>query len=219
MFDFHIHLTRLPMVTTLAKDLLEAGNGFNTVACEPWEWIRTLKLKNDLECWSKKNEGATEKVSYTFGIHPMIANTTEEKDLRLLEVILRSDENFQVGECGLDKRFEGYDPGGVQERILVRQAELAYQLKRSIQIHCVGDYHRIIQILQKAGFSNSPDSPTVVFHRFGGDVSVVKAAQNLNAMFSIHKNSFRKKSTLNALAEIPDELIRIETDADENFKF
>lgn len=219
MEDFHIHLTRLPMATTLAKDLLEAGTCFNTIACEPWEWIRTLKLKDELECWSEKNEGFARKVGYTFGIHPMIASKTEEKDLRLLEVILRSDENFQVGECGLDKRFEGYEPGSIQERILVRQAELAYQLKRSIQIHCVGDYHRIIQILRNTGFDNSQDSPAVVFHRFGGDVSVVKAAQNLNAIYSIHKDSFRKKSTLNALAEIPDELIRIETDADESFKF
>lgn len=219
MEDFHIHLTRLPMARQLAIDLLEAGIGFNTIACEPWEWIRTLKLKDELErgnYWSEENAG---KVSYSFGIHPMIANSTSEKDLRLLEAILRGGESFQMGECGLDKRFEGYEPGGVQEQILVRQVELAFQLKRSVQIHCVGDYHRIIQILQNAGFDNCKGSPTIVFHRFGGDISVVKAAQKLNVIYSIHKDSFRKKSTLKALAEVPDELVRIETDADESFKF
>lgn len=219
MQDFHLHLTRLPQATQLAKDLLEAGTEFNAVACEPWEWIRTLKLKDELECSGHKDEVVSQRASFAFGIHPMIANYTEEKDLRLLEAILRSDESFQVGECGLDKRFEAYEPDGVQERILKRQVELAYQLKRSIQIHCVGDYHRIIDILKNAGFDNSQNSPTVVFHRFGGDISVVKAALKLNVLFSIHKDSFRKKSTLSALAEIPDELVRIETDADESFKF
>lgn len=217
MEDFHIHLTRLPMAKELARDLLEAGTSFNAIACEPWEWIRTLKLRDELEYGGGKAEVTAGKVRYTFGIHPMIASSTEEKDLRLLEAILRGGGNFQVGECGLDKRFKGYEPGGVQERILMRQAELAFLLKRSIQIHCVGDYHRIISILRNAGFDNSKGSPTVVFHRFGGDISVVKAAQKLNALYSIHKDSFRKKSTLSALAEIPDELIRIETDADESF--
>ena len=57
----------------------------------------------------------------------------------------------------------------------------------------------------------------MTFHRFGGDISIVKAAQELNPIFSLHLDSFHKKSTLAAIPQIPAEQIRFETDADETF--
>ena len=56
-----------------------------------------------------------------------------------------------------------------------------------------------------------------IFHRFGGDISVVRSAQGLNPIFSLHQDSFHKKATLDAIPQIPEEQIRFETDADETF--
>ena len=82
-------------------------------------------------------------------------------------------------------------------------------------IHMVGDYRRAFSILESLGFPDSSAFP--IFHRFGGDKEVIKRGLSLNAIFSIHPDSFRKASTKAILKEIPPENLRIETDADESF--
>ena len=140
---------------------------------------------------------------------------------------LEKDPNAQAGEAGLDKRYEGYEPGGVQEEIFRTQARMAMEFGRDLQIHCVGDYGRVIRILREVGFGAGagtgiwPDAGVKlcrpVFHRFGADAGIVKAGLSLGAIFSIHADSFRKKATREALALIPTENLRFETDADESF--
>jgi TatD DNase family protein len=143
-----------------------------------------------------------------------------------LRRLLESDPNAQVGEAGLDRRYAGYEPGGVQEKVFRKQAEMALELGRDLQIHCVGDYGRIIRVLREAGFAAGlkcarPDSsikrPRPVFHRFGGDAGIVKAGLSLGALFSVHADTLRKKATREALALIPREHLLLETDADESF--
>lgn len=214
MFDFHLHLARFAKPEEAATTLLQEGCGFNSIACEPWEWESSLELMDKL-----KGKGCTMDepqaigVQWFFGIHPMVANSVSARDWSRLEEILRSCPQVQVGECGLDKRFEGYEEGGLQEQVLRRQLELAAELGREVQIHCVGDYGRIIRLVQQY-----QTLPQVVFHRFGGDVSVVKSALKLlgeRAVFSLHADSFRKKSTMAAIREIPANQVRFETDADD----
>jgi TatD DNase family protein len=143
-----------------------------------------------------------------------------------LRRLLESDPNAQVGEAGLDRRYAGYEPGGVQEKVFRKQAEMALELGRDLQIHCVGDYGRIIRVLREVGFAAGlkcarPDSsikrPRPVFHRFGGDTGIVKAGLSLGALFSVHADALRKKATREALALIPREHLLFETDADESF--
>ena len=131
-----------------------------------------------------------------------------------LRRLLESDPNAQVGEAGLDRRYAGYEPGGVQEKVFRKQAEMALELGRDLQIHCVGDYGRIIRVLREAGFGALPRP---VFHRFGGDAGIVKAGLSLGALFSVHADTLRKKATREALALIPREHLLFETDADESF--
>ena len=45
----------------------------------------------------------------------------------------------------------------------------------------------------------------------------MKSAQVLNPVFSLHADSFRKKSTLEAISQIPAGQVQFETDADEKF--
>ena len=216
MYDFHLHLARLPQPTTLARTLSERGLHFNAIACEPYEWEILQKMSASLF------EGSTR----SYGIHPMAIADVTEADWERLESLLDNYPDANVGECGLDKRYDGYAEGGIQEQAFRRQVELARNLHRDLHIHCVGDYGRVIKIHEECGYPGKKSNIKsrqrapkihVTFHRFGGDISIVKAAQELNPIFSLHLDSFHKKSTLAAIPQIPAEQIRFETDADETF--
>ena len=229
MLDFHLHLARLPQPEQLARLLAGRNYGYVAIACEPWEWE---KLREILGCAggtcaevnSAETSGAglnsAETCRAAYGIHPMIAEKVTEEDFTTLRKFLESDSTAQVGEAGLDRRFSGYESGGAQEKVFRRQAELALELGRDIQIHCVGDYMRIVKVLREAGFKTGAtqnNAPRPVFHRFGGDLSVVRAGIEMGAIFSLHADSFRKKSTAAAIKAIPPESVRFETDADETY--
>ena len=203
MFDFHLHLARLPHPDELAKALGEHGYRFVAIACEPWEW----EIIDKMELF----DGCTK----AFGIHPMIAGKVTENDWARLIELLKKIPDAAVGECGIDKRYEGYSD--IQEQVFRRQVELARDLGRDLQIHCVGDYARIVKILKECGYPKAGSGAHAVFHRFGGDASIVRAAQELHPIFSLHPDSFRKKSTAATIEKIPAEQIRFETDADEDF--
>lgn len=211
MFDFHLHLVRLPQPATLARVLLKKGLRYNAIACEPWEWEILQKMETSLF------EGSTRN----YGVHPMAAANVTEADWERLESLLSNYPEAGVGECGLDKRYDGYSEGGLQEQAFKRQVSLARDLHRDLHIHCVGDYGRILRILKECDYPGKPKrghAPAhIVFHRFGGDNSIVQAAQKMNPTFSLHLDSFHKKSTLAAIPQIPAEQIRFETDADETF--
>ncbi len=227
MYDFHLHLARLSDPESIADELERRGYHYVDVGCEPWEWEKVRDLKraevNAAEKCAEANRAA-------YGIHPMIAEKVTEEDFTTLRKFLESDSTAQVGEAGLDRRFSGYESGGAQEKVFRRQAELALELGRDIQIHCVGDYMRIVKVLREAGFktgaaqnnapqNNAPqnNAPRPIFHRFVGDVSAVRAGIELGAIFSLHADSFLKKSTAAAIPGIPRDCVRFETDADENF--
>ena len=212
MYDFHLHLSRLSDPESIADELGRRGYHYVDVGCEPWEWEKVRELKRAGNCAA-------------YGIHPMIAEKVTEEDFTTLRKFLESDSTAQVGEAGLDRRFSGYESGGAQEKVFRRQAELALELGRDIQIHCVGDYMRIVKVLREAGFktgaaqNNAPqnNAPRPIFHRFGGDMASVRAGIELGAIFSLHADSFLKKSTAAAIPGIPRDCVRFETDADENF--
>lgn len=201
MLDFHVHLARFKQPEELCRELEKLGYEAVLVACEPWEWETAERLL----------EKFPESLSPCFGIHPMMASRISGRELQKLEGLLERHPYAFVGECGLDKRFEGYAPGGIQEEILRFQAQLAVRRGRPLELHVVGDYRRILGILE--------ETPGVrpVFHRFGGDREIVSRAKKWHPIYSIHRDSLKKKSTRAALPSIPEQDIRFETDADESF--
>ena len=231
MFDFHIHLARLPQKRQLAQLLLEKNYDFVAIACEPWEWDEVAQMKKEFS-----TEVKPFKTSY--GIHPMIAAQVSRDTLAQLSKHLEEDKHAMVGEAGIDKRYPGYEDG-IQDQIFLAQARLALNLKRDLQIHCVGDYMRVLKLLTEAGFPQEKtigqdesqgefeaklhvllrvqEAPRPIFHRFGGDLNVVQKALRYGALFSLHTDSFRKKSTAAAIPHIPQERVFFETDADETF--
>ena len=216
MFDFHIHIARLPQKKQLTQLLCDRKYDFVAVACEPWEWNEVAQLKKEFS-----TEFKPFMVSY--GIHPMMATQTNDEMFEKLREFLKDNEHAMVGEAGIDKRYPGYDDG-TQDKIFLAQAKLAVELGRDLQIHCVGNYMRVLKLLAEAGFEQGQPNalelqkaPRPIFHRFGGDLSVVKKAIPYGALFSLHADSFRKKSTVAAIPHIPQERVFFETDADETF--
>ena len=225
MFDFHIHIARLPQKKQLTQLLLNRNYDFIGIACEPWEWNDVAELKKEFSTDIKPFKAA-------YGIHPMIATQTNDEMLAKLREFLEGDSSAMVGEAGIDKRYPGYNDG-TQDRIFLEQAKLALELKRDLQIHCVGDYMRVLKLLNEAGWKQDisqgeyvaklhvllrvQEAPRPIFHRFGGDASVVQKALPYGALFSLHADSFRKKSTASAILQIPQERVFFETDADESF--
>ena len=221
MFDFHIHIARLPHARQLTQLLLDRNYDFIAIACEPWEWREVSQLKKEFSSGLKPF-----KVAY--GIHPMIATQVTDGMLAKLRTHLEEDKHAMVGEAGIDKRYPGYEDG-TQDKVFLEQAKLALEFKRDLQIHCVGDYMRVLKLLVEAGFKASQEqdassqeapsreAPRPIFHRFGGDVNFVKKALPYGALFSLHADSFRKKSTAAAIPHIPQERVFFETDADETF--
>ena len=220
MFDFHIHLARLPQKKQLAQLLLERNYDFIAVSCEPWEWEEVSQLKKEFST-------EIEPFKVTYGIHPMIATQVSSETLAQLRTRLEEDPFAMVGEAGIDKRYPGYNDG-TQDQIFLAQAGLALELKRDLQIHCVGDYMHVLKLLEEAGFESvaqtdratsapSREAPRPIFHRFGGYANFVRKALPYGALFSLHEDSFRKKSTAAAIKLIPESNVFFETDADESF--
>ena len=225
MFDFHIHLARLLHPKQLTQQLCNENYDFIAVACEPWEWEEVAQLKKEFSTEVKPFKA-------TYGIHPMLAWQANDKMFAELRDYLEKDKLAMVGEAGIDKRYPGYEDG-TQDQIFLAQAGLALELKRDLQIHCVGDYMRVLKLLTEAGFpqdvsqsldaghlhvlSRLQEAPRPIFHRFGGDTNFVKKSLPFGALYSLHEESFRKKSTAAAIPHIPQERVFFETDADESF--
>ena len=221
MIDLHIHLARLPHKEQLTQLLLDRNYDFIAIACEPWEWKEVSLLKKEFSSGLKPFKAA-------YGIHPMIATQATDDMFTKLRAIVKEDKRAMVGEAGIDKRYPGYEDG-TQDRVFLEQAKLALELQRDLQIHCVGDYTRVLRLLKEAGYESDaltdraqdPQSnrklSRPIFHRFGGNLSVVKKALPYGALFSLHTDSFRKKSTAAAIPLIPESNVFFETDADETF--
>lgn len=194
--DNHFHLIELRNSAELALELVRAGYSGEASACFPGEWARQEELF--------KAGSVRENFGAAYGIHPMVAHEVTREDLRTLGEVLERNAGAAVGECGLDKRFGGYEPGGAQERILRAQLDLAKTLGRKLTIHCVGDCRRILRLLGEAAF---PSDLAVYFHRFPGDAESVKTALRYSSSFGNPKHP----------EFVPRELLRLETDADKTF--
>ena len=144
-----------------------------------------------------------------FGTHPWFAeDIVKDFDVRL-ESLLKSNRLFMVGEIGLDK----YKPDMEKQLdVFVRQLEIAIRLKRTVFIHCVGAWDKLLHILKQYKQS---ELPMIVFHSFNGNGQIMQSLlDNYNVIFSFSKNALYDRNC--RIEQIPLDKILVETDGNKD---
>ena len=157
-----------------------------------------------------------ENVYATIGVHPHEARLATESDFLRMEQFARHKKVIAWGEIGLDYHYD-YSPRDVQQRVFIRQMELAGAAKLPIIIHCRPsdgsdnaweDCLRLIQQQWK------PRGLRGVLHCFTGTWDHAKRALDLGFMISFAGNiTFPKAQQIrDAAKEVPLDCMFIETD-------
>ncbi len=146
-----------------------------------------------------------------FGVHPWFVDSViDGYDVRLKE-FLETNRNFMVGEIGLDK----YKPNMEKQiEIFTNQFDLAIRLQRTVFIHCVGAWDKILYVLKQYKKSELPD---IVFHAFNGSENILNnLLKNYkdNIYFSFGKNALYDRNR--RITQIPIDKILVESDGDKD---
>lgn len=197
----HLHDERLaPHRTAVLNDCARAGivkmvvNG----ACEA-DWPEVLALAR--EC--------PERVVASFGYHPWyVRERTGDWQKHLVGAL--DQVPSAIGEIGLDRWKEGFDPVA-QEEVFVWQLRLAAERGLPASIHCLNAWGWLFDLLRKeprpqCGF---------LLHSFGGPQEMIEPLARLGAYFSfpgyyLHERKVRQRETFR---HVPLERLLVESDA------
>ena len=103
-----------------------------------------------------------------------------ERQNQLLS-LLNSDESLQLGEVGLDRRFEGLLPLDRQINVLRQELEFATEKGRSVSLHCVHATKPMLDLLGKLSFR----SYSILWHGFSGSVETAAQLARLKVIISV----------------------------------
>lgn len=183
---------------------LHQSDVVGTVCCaiDENQWAKLLDLMRQ----HKNIYGA-------FGIHPWFIDSVFDDFENRLFKLLQSDSFYMIGEIGLDKYKPDMDK---QLDVFIKQFDLAVKLKRTVFLHCVGAWDKILHVLKQYKLS---DLPIIVAHGFNEKENIL---QNLlrydNIYFSVNKiGVYGGKCRID---QIPNNKILVETDgkSDVNMK-
>lgn len=105
---------------------------------------------------------------------------TEERQQRLFD-LLEAESDLQMGEIGLDRRFETLLPMNRQAEILRQELSFAIEHGRCISLHCVHATGLMLDILKKLDFR--PYS--ILWHGFTGSPETANELKKLNILLSV----------------------------------
>ena len=144
-----------------------------------------------------------------FGIHPWFVDSVQQGYEKRLESLLKTNRNYMVGEIGLDKYKPDMDK---QLEVFQNQFDIAIRLRRTMFLHCVGAWDKILHILKQYEHS---ELPIIVLHDFNSNDEILdKLLEYKNMFFSLGKNALYDR--FRRIDKIPKDRILIETDADKN---
>lgn len=146
----------------------------------------------------------------TVGIHPHEAKRAEERHFEQLLVVAGHAKVIALGELGLDYHYD-HSPREVQKQVLIRQLEIAKELKLPIIIHCREAWEDLTAIVESQW---KPSGLGGILHCFSG--SREDAVRFLDWGFLISfagPITFKKADDLRAIAsELPLYCLLTETD-------
>jgi len=143
------------------------------------------------------------RVYGAFGFHPWFVNSVcDDFDARL-QKLLKANSNYMIGEIGLDKYKPNMDK---QLDVFIKQFNLAIELKRTVFLHCVGAWDKILHVLKQ--YKNLP---IMVMHAFNGNENILNDLLKYeNIYFSFDKNALYDRN--HRIQQIPMNKILVETD-------
>ena len=200
-FDSHNHLQdawlapHLPQVLETLEKIGIAGAVVNGTVDGDWEAVARLARERP---W----------VIPSYGVHPWRVKERTEHWEELLRA--RLDEGAAVGEIGLDRWKEGFDPED-QEAVFRTQLRMAAERNVPATIHCLRAWGPLWEIVR----TEPVPACGFLLHAYGGPVEMLEGFARRGAYFSF-SGSFlagprrRKRETFR---EVPLERLLVETDA------
>jgi TatD DNase family protein len=153
----------------------------------------------------------------SIGIHPHEAQMATEKDFEELTTLAQHPKVVAWGEIGLDY-FYDHSPREVQQRVFLRQMELARSAKLPIIIHCrpsdnsENAWDETLALIEQHW---KPSGLGGILHCFTGSLAHMRKALDFGFMISFAGNvTFPKAQNIrDAAKEVPLDRMLIETDS------
>ncbi|MGH9356497.1 MAG: TatD family hydrolase [Terriglobia bacterium] len=155
--------------------------------------------------------GSTDGAYGAAGVHPHDAKNFLESDFSELRKFASHPKFLALGEIGLDYHYD-HSRRDVQQQILIRQLELARELKLPIIIHCREAWAELRGIISDHWHGSGLRG---VLHCFSGSREDAFALLDAGFMVSFAGNlTFKKADDLRQVARaIPRDRLLIETDS------
>lgn len=186
--------------------LIGSGTGPGSLDC-------AVRLSREFEA-----QPGMPKVYATVGIHPHEAKLAEDKDFTEMAGLAKDSRVIGWGEIGLDY-FYDHSPRDVQQRVFLRQMELARDARLPIIIHCRPSnadpndaWSDALRLIREHW---GPTGLGGVLHCFTGEVDHMEDALSMGFMISFAGNvTFPKAQNIQQAARrVPLERMLIETDS------
>jgi TatD DNase family protein len=151
-----------------------------------------------------------ENVWATSGIHPHEAQRALDTHFAELERLTKHPKVVAVGEIGLDYHYD-HSPRDVQQRVFIRQMEIARNAGRPIVIHCREAWDDCLRLLEDHWKQGGLGG---ILHCFSGTLEDARRGMEMGFLVSFAGNiTFPKAGNLrDVAAQIPRERLLIETD-------
>jgi TatD DNase family protein len=175
--------------------------------------VMTIGVDVESSQWCADMAKLLPHVGAAVAIHPNEAGAGNATDEALAEIdtLAALQQVRAVGETGLD-RYRTEDPGGwdAQEVSLRAHAEIARRHGKPLVIHDRDAHDEVLKVLDDVA-----TDLTVVIHAFSGDAAFARECAARGWVCSFAGNvTFKNAPALRAaVAELPRELILVETDA------
>lgn len=145
-----------------------------------------------------------------FGLHPWYVAQRTQRWEQTLTAFLDRHPQASIGEAGLDCWVAGHDIAD-QQRVFLRQWEMARERDIAITVHCVRAHEPLRQLLQK----HPGPARGFLLHAYAGPPSLAEFFMECGAHFSfppyfLHERKAPQRALFQSL---PADRILVETDA------
>ncbi len=200
MIDTHAHLY---MFEENGKNIIKnmKADGLDAIAC-----IGTT-IEDSKLCVEIANQN--KDVYAVVGIYPEYAGGVSEEDLLELKKIAKNDKVIAIGEIGLDYH-NGDSQKELQQKLFVRQLEIADELGLPFCVHCRGAVEDVFKILSE---NKHLINHSGLMHCYSEGAEWFEKFLSLGLSLSFSGNITFKKSDRSFLSKVPLDKILVETDS------